>query len=64
MNPLKTQTNFLYTLTLAKGQLNVPTALGHMLMPSTQRWADNQCCAYIPHVLTIRHQLAAITIVL
>ena len=29
--------NFLYTLTLVKGRLNVPTALGHMLMPSAQR---------------------------
>ena len=48
MNTLKTQTNFLYTQTLAKGRLNVPTALGHMLMPSTQLWADNQCCRCIP----------------
>ena len=43
MNLLKTQTNFLYTKTLAKGRLNIPTALGHMLMPSAQRRADNQC---------------------
>ena len=43
----------------AKGQLNVPTALGHMLMASAQRWADNQCCKCIPHVLTLRHHLAA-----
>ena len=48
MNPLKTQTNFLYTLTLAKGRLNVPTALGHTLMPSVQRWEDNQSCRCIP----------------
>ena len=48
MNPLKTQTNFLYTQTLAKGRLNVPTELGHMLMPSAQGWADNQCCRCIP----------------
>ena len=47
MKPLKTQTNFLYTWTLAKGRLNVPTALGHMVMPSAQRWADNQCCGCI-----------------
>ena len=35
---------FVY-LSTAKGWLNVPTALGHMLMdlmPSAQRWADNQ----------------------
>ena len=31
MNPLKTQTNFVYTLTLAKGRLNVPTALDHIV---------------------------------
>ena len=48
MNPLKTQTNFLYTQTLAKGWLNVPTALGHMLMPSAKRWADNQRCKCFP----------------
>ena len=48
MNPLKTQTNFLYTQTLAKVWLNVPTALGKMLMLSAQRWADNQCCRCIP----------------
>ena len=40
MKPLKTQTNFLYTWTRAK-------ALGHMLMLSAQRWADNQCCRCI-----------------
>ena len=28
--------------------LNIPTALDHMLMPSAQRWADNQCCRCIP----------------
>ena len=39
MNPLKTQTFFLYTLALAKGRLNVPTALGQMLIPSAQSWA-------------------------
>ena len=44
----------------AKGRLNVPTALGHMLMPPAQRWADNQCVSRIPHVpFVIRHQLAA-----
>ena len=48
MKPIKTQTNFVYTLKLAKGRLNVPTELGHMLMPSAQRWADNQCCRCIP----------------
>ena len=48
MNPLKAQTIFLYTLTLAKERFNVPTALGHMLMTSTQRWADNQRCRCIP----------------
>ena len=64
MNPIKTQTNFLYTQTLAKGRLNVPTALGHMLMSSAQRWADNQCCRCIPYVLTIRHQLGAIALIL
>ena len=47
MNPLKTQTNFLYTLTLAKGRSNVLTTLGHMLIPSAQRLADNQCCRCI-----------------
>ena len=47
MKPLKTQTNFVYTQTLAKVRLNVPTALGHMLMSSAQRWADNQCCRCI-----------------
>ena len=48
MNPLKTQTNFLFTYTLAKRRLIVPTALGHILMPSAKRWADNQCCRCIP----------------
>ena len=38
----------MYTQTLAKERLSVPTALGHMLMPSAQRSADNQCCRYIP----------------
>ena len=32
----------------AKGRLNVPTALGHMLVPSAQRWADNRCCRETP----------------
>ena len=36
MNSTETQTNFLNTRTPAKGRLNVPTALGHMLMPSAQ----------------------------
>ena len=31
MKPIKTQTNFVYTWTLAKGRLNVPAALGHIL---------------------------------
>ena len=48
MNPLKTQTNFLYTQALAIGLLNVPTALCHMLMPSAQHWAVNECCGCIP----------------
>ena len=43
MKPLKTQTHFLYTWTLAKGRLNVPTALGHMLMLSAQL---HNCFAY------------------
>ena len=47
MKPLKTETNVSYTWTLAKGRLNVPTALGHMLLSSAQRWADNQCCRCI-----------------
>ena len=59
MKPLKTRTNFLYTQTHAEGRLTVPTAMGHMLMPSAQRWADNQCFRVSPHVLTKRHQLAA-----
>ena len=42
--------------------LNLPTTLGHMLMPSAQRWADNKCCRCIPHVLILRHQLAAIAL--
>ena len=67
MKPLKTRKNFLYTLTHAEGRLNVLTALGHMLMPSAQRWADNQCCGYItscPDYKTpIRHQLAAIAFI-
>ena len=33
---------------IRKGRLNVPTALGHMLMLSAQRWADKQCCWRIP----------------
>ena len=37
VNPAKTQANDLYTLTPAKGRLNVPTALCHMLLPSAQR---------------------------
>ena len=65
MKPLKTQTNFLYTH--PEGRLNVPTALGHMLMPSAQRWADNQCCrchTSCPDYKTpIRHQLAAIVLI-
>ena len=36
MNSEVTQTIFLYTSTPAKGRLNVPTALGHMLMPSAR----------------------------
>ena len=48
MNPPETQTNFLYISRLAKGRLNVLTALGHMVMLSAQRWADNQCCRCIP----------------
>ena len=65
MNPLKTQTNYLYTQTLAKGRVNVPTALGHMLMPWAQRWADNKCwmCIPPPHVLNIRHQSAVIALI-
>ena len=41
--------------------MNVPTALGHMLMPSAQRWADNQCRRVSPHVLPERHQLGPIS---
>ena len=67
MKPLKTQTNFLYTQTHAEGRLNVPTALGHMMMPSVQRWADNKCCRCItscPDYKTpIRHQLAVIALI-
>ena len=67
MKPLKTQTNFLYTYTHAEGRLNVPTALGNMLMPSAQRWADNQCCRCITscpdYKTSIRHQLAAIALI-
>ena len=37
--------------------LNVPTALGHMLIPSAQRWTDKQCYRRIPYVLTIGHKL-------
>ena len=48
-------------------RLNAPTALGHMLMPSAQRWADNKCCRCItscPDYKTpIRHQLAAIALI-
>ena len=33
---------------LAKGRLNFPTALDHMVMLSAQSWADNQCCRCIP----------------
>ena len=31
--------------------------MGHMLMPSAQRWADKQCYRRIPYVLAIKHQL-------
>ena len=41
--------------------------MGHMLMPSAQRWADNQCCRCMtscPDYKTpIRHQLAAIALI-
>ena len=37
MNPTITQTIFLYTYTPNNGRLNVPTALGHMLMPSVEQ---------------------------
>ena len=33
---------------IGKRRLNAPTALGHMLMPSAQRWADKQCYRRIP----------------
>ena len=59
MKPLKTQTNFLYSLTLAEGQLNVPTALGHMLMPGPSVGQTISVAGVYTHVLTIRHQLAA-----
>ena len=48
---------------MPKGRLNVPTASGHMLMLSAQHWTDNQCCRCIPHVLIMRHQLAATALV-
>ena len=31
------------TIFTPKGKLNVSSSLGHMLMPSAERWADNQC---------------------
>ena len=62
MNLLKTQTNILYTETLAKGWLNVPTALGHVLMPSAQRWPDNHCCRCVPPCPDYKNQLAAIAL--
>ena len=48
MNPEKTQTNYLYTQMPANGRLHVPTSLGHMLMPSAQRWSDSRCCGGTP----------------
>ena len=62
MNPTVTQTNFLYTWTPAKGRLNVPTALGHMLMPSAQRWADIRCCRGTPLINPFPQQLRAAAI--
>ena len=49
---------------MPEGQLNVFTALGHMLMASAQRWVDNQCCRCVVPVLTMRHQLAATGLIL
>ena len=39
--------------------VNVSTVLGHMLMPSVQRWTDNQCCSCSSHLLILKHQLVA-----
>ena len=36
------------TICTPKRWLNVSTALGHMLMPSARRWADNRCCGGFP----------------
>ena len=36
------------TMCTPKRGLNVGTALGHMLMQSTQRWADNRWCKKTP----------------
>ena len=59
MNPTVTQTNFLYTQAPARGRLNVPTALGHMLMPSAQRLADIWCCGGTPLISPFSQQLRA-----
>ena len=48
------------TFCIPKGRLNVPTTLVHMLMPSAQRRADNQCCRCIPPP---RYQLAATALI-
>ena len=59
IKPMETQTNFLYTWTPAKGRLNVPTALGHMLMSSAQRWLDNGCCGGTPLINPFQKWLRA-----
>ena len=64
VNPTVTQTNFLYTKTLAKGRSNVPTALGHMVMRRPSIGQTISVAGVSSDGLTIRHQLAAIALIL
>ena len=65
MSQWKTQTKYLYTWAPAKhakGRLNIPTAMGHMLVPSARWWADNRCCGGNPPIIAFPDQLRAAAI--
>ena len=66
MNPLKTQTKFLYTLALLKDGWMFLQHLAHVdtVGPALGRQSVLQVYPPPPHVLTIRHQLAAIALIL
>ena len=56
---LRIQTKSKQIILTPRVWLNASTALGHVLMPSAQLWADSWCCRRIPQIL---HFLTPLTL--